>query len=198
MPVGDVMFDVALHHGERVKAHGGLLGNLGLPAKGYALATIHRAENTDDLQRLAAVVDALEATAQALPVVWPLHPRTRGVLQKSGRLESLAQHVTLIDPVGYIDTVQLEKYATLIATDSGGVRKEAFFYQVPCVTLRDETEWVELVDAGWNRLAPPADAATLTKAIASALGTSGKPVKPYSDGDVARKTVARLTKDLVA
>jgi UDP-GlcNAc3NAcA epimerase len=199
IPVGDVMFDVALHHGMRVNAEGGLLRQLRLSAGGYVLATIHRAENTDHSQRLAAVVEALEATAQTmLPVVWPLHPRTRGVLQQTGRLESLAQKVILIDPVGYLDMVQLEKYAAVIATDSGGVQKEAFFYQVPCVTLRDETEWVELVDAGWNRLAPPTNAGIVSSAIASALGSSGKPAKPYGDGDAARQIVARLAADLAA
>lgn len=131
------------------------MATLGLKEKGYVLATIHRAENTDHPQRLGAIVDALIATAKTLPVVWPVHPRTRAVLQQAGRLDQLAQSVRLTDPVGYLDMVQLEKYAAVIATDSGGVQKEAFFHQVPCVTLRDETEWVELVDAGWNRLADP-------------------------------------------
>lgn len=196
IPVGDVMFDVALHHGARVTANGGLLGQLGLAAKGYVLATIHRAENTDHPRRLSAIVDALEATSKALPVVWPLHPRTRGMLQKSGRLASLAQRMTLIDPVGYIDMVQLEKYAALIATDSGGVQKEAFFYKVPCITLRDETEWLELVDAGWNRLASPVSAQQLACAIKTALGTVGQDVKPYGDGEAARKIAQRLAADL--
>lgn len=196
IPVGDVMFDVALHHGQRVSADGGLLGQLGLSAKGYVLATIHRAENTDHPQRLAAVVDALEATAQTTPVIWPLHPRTRAVLQQSGRRQSLAKHVTVIDPVGYIDMVQLEKHAALIATDSGGVQKEAFFYQVPCVTLRDETEWVELVESGWNRLASPESGAVLAETIKSALGSTGRDVRPYGDGDAAIKIVDRLAADL--
>ncbi len=192
MPVGDVMFDLALHHGARVTASGGLLGQLGLAARGYVLATIHRAENTDHPQRLVAVVDALEATAQTLPVVWPLHPRTRAALQKVGRWESLARRVTLIDPVGYIDMVQLEKYAALIATDSGGVQKEAFFHQVPCVTLRDETEWVELVDAGWNRLAPPTNSAAVLVALQAALSSTGKQIKPYGNGEAAKMIVNKL------
>ena len=116
---------------------------------------------------------------------WPLHPRTRAVLQKAGQLDALAQHVTLIEPVGYLDMVQLEKFAALIATDSGGVQKEAFFYQVPCVTLRDETEWVELVEAGWNRLAPPISAQTVQLAIQDALGIRGQEVRPYGAGDAA-------------
>lgn len=198
IPVGDVMFDVALHHGKRISADGGLLGQLGLKASGYILATIHRAENTDHPDRLAAIVDALEAVTEDMPVVWPLHPRTRRVLQESGRLESLAQKVTLIDPVGYLDMVQLEKYAALIATDSGGVQKEAFFYQVPCVTLRDETEWVELVKAGWNRLASPESAQQLTEAIRAALGSVGQDIKPYGNGDAAHKIVTCLLSELQA
>lgn len=192
IPVGDVMYDVALHHGSRVTAEGGLLQRLGLKPKNYLLATIHRAENTDHPERLVAIVDALEAIAESLPVVWPLHPRTRAVLQQAGRLDKLSRCLTLIDPVGYLDMVQLEKYAALIATDSGGVQKEAFFYQVPCVTLRDETEWVELVEAGWNRLVPPTDAQSLRQAISAALGSSGKPFKPYGNGHAAQLIVQCL------
>lgn len=196
IPVGDVMFDVALHHGAKASAESGLLSRLGLQPKSYLLATVHRAENTEHPERLRAIVEALQATSARLPVVWPLHPRTRGVLEKTGLLERLAGQIHLIDPVGYQDMVQLEKFAAAIATDSGGVQKEAFFYQVPCITLRDETEWVELLAAGWNRLAPPTDAASLEKAIASALGSSGQPVTPYGNGDAARRIVRRLMEDL--
>ncbi|MGB3837203.1 non-hydrolyzing UDP-N-acetylglucosamine 2-epimerase [Castellaniella sp.] len=194
--VGDVMFDVALHHGARIQAGCGLMSRLGLQQKNYLLATVHRAENTDHPQRLNAIVDALVATARRLPVVWPLHPRTRAVLEKCGRLEQLAKQVCLIDPVGYLDMVQLEKFAALITTDSGGVQKEAFFYQVPCVTLRDETEWVELVTAGWNRLAPPVDDGSVARAIDAALGSHGEALQPYGSGDAAQRIVERLAKDL--
>ena len=102
----------------------------------------------------------------------------------------------LIDPVGYLDMVQLEKFAALIATDSGGVQKEAFFYQVPCVTLRDETEWVELVESGWNRLAPPVYSDALVSAIEAALGSTGRAVQPYGDGQAASSIAARLSADL--
>ena len=190
--VGDVMYDVALHHGRRVQAAGGALQRLGLAAQGYVLATIHRAENTDHPQRLAAIVDALTATARQLPVVWPLHPRTRAVLVQAGQLDALAKAVHLIEPVGYLDMVQLEKFAALIATDSGGVQKEAFFHHVPCVTLRDETEWVELLDAGWNRLAPPLNAGSVVDTIQAALGSRGQDVQPYGAGDAARRIVERL------
>jgi len=190
--VGDVMLDVALHHGGRVQADAGLMATLGLKAKGYVLATIHRAENTDHPQRLAAIVGGLIAAAKDLPVVWPLHPRTRAVLQKAGLFEELAKSAALIDPVGYLDMVQLEKFAAVIATDSGGVQKEAFFYRVPCVTLRDETEWVELVEAGWNRLVPPVAAMDVAAAIKAALGSQGYEVQPYGAGDAATQIVQHL------
>lgn len=191
--VGDVMLDVALHHGSRVQAGTGLMAQLALTEKAYVLATIHRQENTDHPQRLATIVQALMSTADILPVVWPLHPRTRGVLQKAGLLDALANKVKLIEPVGYLDMVQLEKFAALIATDSGGVQKEAFFYQVPCVTLRDETEWVELVQAGWNRLVPPTDAEVLQTAMVAALGSRGQDVQPYGAGKAAQQ-VAQILK----
>lgn len=190
--VGDVMYDVAIHHGSRVQAGTGLMAALGLSEKGYVLATIHRQENTDHPQRLAIIVEALTVTARTLPVVWPLHPRTRAKLQKAGLLEALASQVTLIDPLGYLDMVQLEKFAALIATDSGGVQKEAFFYQVPCITLRNETEWVELVQAGWNRLVPPEDAGVVQAAIDAALGGRGQDVQPYGTGDAARRVAASI------
>jgi UDP-GlcNAc3NAcA epimerase len=198
VPVGDVMYDVALHHGARVDAGDRMLGALGLTPRGYVLATVHRAENTDHPQRLAAIVDALEAVAQRLPVVWPLHPRTRGVLQREGRLARLSSRVRLIDPVGYLDMVQLERQAAVVATDSGGVQKEAFFHRVPCVTLRDETEWVELVEAGWNRLAPPQSAQAVSAAVLGAVGTLGADVQPYGDGQAASRIVQRLRMDLGA
>lgn len=188
--VGDVMFDVALHYGGRVLPDSGLMAQLGLARDGYVLATVHRAENTDRPDRLIAIVDALIATSGRLPVVWPLHPRTRQILKKIGRLDSLSEKVILIEPLGYLDMVQLEKYAALIATDSGGVQKEAFFYKVPCVTLRDETEWIELVESGWNRLAPPVDSDSLQSAINSCIGSHGQDVEPYGIG-ISAQTIVR-------
>lgn len=185
--VGDVMYDVALHHGERVQSGTGLMAQLGLSAKGYVLATVHRAENTEHPDRLAAIVDALIATAQQLPVVWPLHPRTRGVLQKAGRLELLKSKVHLIDPLGYLDMVQLEKFSAVIATDSGGVQKEAFFYRVPCVTLRTETEWTELIHSSWNYLANPLENRDICGIITKAIGTKGIDINPYGTGDASIK-----------
>jgi UDP-GlcNAc3NAcA epimerase len=107
-------------------------------------------------------------------------------------LATLSSNIRLIDPLGYIDMVQLEKYAAVIATDSGGVQKESFFYRVPCVTLRDETEWGELVDSGWNRLAPPHSAASVVNTIEAAIGSKGQLVELYGKGDAAQKIVNAL------
>ncbi|WP_426195144.1 non-hydrolyzing UDP-N-acetylglucosamine 2-epimerase [Massilia sp. DWR3-1-1] len=198
--VGDVMFDVARRHGARCDPDGALLGALsrehGITAGAYCLATIHRAESTNHADRLRAICAALIALGRELPVIFPLHPRTRQTLRGLGALDSLAAAVLLIAPLGYRDMVQLEKYAALIATDSGGVQKEAFFHQVPCVTLRDETEWTELVDAGWNRLAPPTSAAAILLALRAAIGTRGQSVAPYGDGNAAKHIVTCLEREL--
>jgi len=190
--VGDVMYDVALKHGSEVKAEERVLRRLGIAPKGYILATVHRAENTDNPSRLRVIVEALQRVAQSLPVIWPLHPRTRQILEKSGYLPMAVANLHLIEPVGYLDMVQLEKFASVIATDSGGVQKEAFFHGVPCVTLRDETEWVELLDAGWNRLAPPIDSDAVAGAIISSIGARGAGVSPYGQGDAALRIAREL------
>lgn len=175
--VGDVMYDAALQFSDLAKQKGTLTRFRVEPHR-YVLATIHRAENTDDSARLRNIVTALEEVAESLPVILPLHPRTAGRLKTSGLAFS---KVRLIPPLGYLDMVSLGSHAAAIATDSGGVQKEAFFYQVPCVTFRDETEWVELIDLGWNRLAPPSDGG-LAQSVLEAIGSKGASGKPYGDG----------------
>ena len=100
----------------------------------------------------------------------------------------------MVGPLGYLDMIELQAAAQLVVTDSGGVQKEAFFFARPCVTLRDETEWVELVDAGWNRLAPPTSAEMLVAAMRAAIGSTGRPVRPYGDGDAAQR-IAGILRD---
>lgn len=191
--VGDVMYDVALHHGARAEKMGGnAVDRFGLQNKEYVLATIHRAENTDHPQRIQIIVRALLEVAAQLSVVWPVHPRTRTVLRESGLLTVLESKVLLTEPLGYMDMLVLERAAVVIATDSGGVQKEAFFHSVPCVTLRDETEWVELVKAGWNQLAPPVSVSAIVGAILSARGHKGQDVSPYGKGEAARTIVSSL------
>jgi len=147
--VGDVMYDAALH--ARADTSGGskVLDRLKLAPRGYAVATVHRAENTDDPAALAKVIGWLVARSAQQPVVLPLHPRTRQALSRN----NLAlKGVRVIDPVGYLDMMQLMNGAVAVYTDSGGMQKEAYFHRVPCVTLRANTEWVETIEAGWNRL----------------------------------------------
>jgi UDP-GlcNAc3NAcA epimerase len=181
--VGDVMFDAALYYGAKAAQTSTVLARHGLAPKAYTLATIHRAENTDVRARLCAIVDAFALTGRQ--IVLPLHPRTRSKLAAYGI--TLPSNVMPIDPVGYLDMVMLEQNAQLIATDSGGVQKEAFFYRVPCVTLRDETEWVELLEAGWNRLAPPDSVHAVLQQMEAAIVSEGREIAPYGDGNAAER-----------
>ena len=180
--VGDVMFDASLFFGELASHKSMILDSLKLKAGNFILATVHRAENTDDLGHLKVVLSAMDTISKTLPVVWPVHPRTLKQLETHHLASHIGSGVRLIDPVGYLDMLMLERNAALITTDSGGVQKEAFFYGVPCVTMRTETEWVELVEAGWNRLAPLTDPASVVSVILAALGTKGQAIKPYGDG----------------
>ena len=191
--VGDVMYDAALYYGERSQATSRVLERLDLEPKGYVLATIHRAENTDDPERLRAVFDAFSQLAEQIPLVLPLHPRTRATLERQGLGAALSPALRCIDPVGYLDMVMLEKNARLIATDSGGIQKEAYFYQVPCVTLRDETEWVETVELGWNVVCPPTSADRVLQTILTQLDNRGaESGSPYGNGAAAQAIIDRL------
>ena len=189
--IGDVMYDAALLFGELVADRHDVLSRSGVEAGNYVLATIHRQENTDDPARLAAIFEGLAKVADSIPVVLPLHPRTKARLQSAG-LEGLLERLNLVEPMGYLDMVAHERAAAVIATDSGGVQKEAFFYGVPCVTLRDETEWVELVKAGWNTLVPPTSAQAVASAVHAAIGSKGTAVTPYGNGDAAQRILAEL------
>lgn len=146
--VGDVMLDALLANRPLARSRSDVLSRLGLRPKAYALVTVHRAANTDDPARLGRILVALNRAPE--PVIFPAHPRTRKAIELLGFVP--AGHVHLIEPVGYFDMMVLEENARLIATDSGGVQREAYFLSVPCLTLRDETEWQETVAAGWNRL----------------------------------------------
>jgi len=192
--VGDVMYDASVHFGAKAAESSRVLQDNDLSAAGYVLATLHRAENTDDPARLKAIVAALAQTAETRPVVLPLHPRTAKQVAALGMADALAG-ITVIEPVGYLDMQALEHGAMLVVTDSGGVQKEAFFHGVPCVTVRTETEWVELVACGWNRLADPADSAAISQAIADSAGAppSERPGDLYGGGQAAARTAAILS-----
>lgn len=184
--VGDVMYDIAKSAMRNLPP---------LPPTiekgGFALATIHRAENTDDPARLRAIFEGIMSFARDVRVVLPLHPRTRKALDVLGLLEDVSRHLVVMEPLGYVDMLALEAAARLVITDSGGVQKEAYFQRVPCVTLRDETEWVELVEAGWNRLCPPTSAEAITAACCAAMDTIGDTVDLYGSGN-ASDTIAAL------
>lgn len=149
--IGDVMFDAAIFYGKKADQKSEILEIHDLTSRKYILTTIHRAENTDDKEILSSILKSLESAK--LPIVWPIHPRTTRRIEEFGL--DVPVNVVMIDPVGYLDMVMLERHAKLIATDSGGVQKEAFFHGVPCLTLRTETEWTELVEGGVNRISLP-------------------------------------------
>lgn len=191
--VGDVMYDAALYYGGKAERASRILRKLALDGRDYVLATVHRAENTDDPGRLRAIFDALSRLSRDIAVVVPVHPRTCNALARRGWRAGAG--LRLIDPVGYLDMVMLERHARLIATDSGGVQKEAFFYRVPCTTLRTETEWVELVAAGWNALVPPTSAGSVYRRLRGILRDFQPPRRNrrlYGDGRAAEAIVKRL------
>ncbi len=181
---GDVMYDALKFYLEKVSA-GEVLKKYRLEAGRYLLLTVHRAESTDDPSRLAAIISALSGLEET--VFFPVHPRTRKVLRESGLQPGV--NVILADPVGYLEMLALESRARMILTDSGGVQKEAYLSGVPCVTLRDETEWVETVEAGWNVLTG-ADREAITSAVESFRHTSSRP-DLFGDGQASAE-IARI------
>ncbi len=146
--VGDVMFDAVLHFGEIAKKNSTIIERLNLENKEFILTTIHRAENTNDISRLKNIIEALNASDKT--IVLPLHPRTKKYMSDYN-LE-FGDNIIVIDPIGYLDMLALESNCIKVVTDSGGVQKEAFFMKKPCITMRDETEWVETVENDWNRI----------------------------------------------
>jgi UDP-GlcNAc3NAcA epimerase len=184
--VGDVMYDAALYYGDRAEHTSKILDRLGLAPKSYVLATLHRQENVDDRKRVAGILRGFASSDRV--IVLPLHPRTRKRLQEFG-LDIPAQ-VKTIDPVGYLDMVMLEKHAAVVATDSGGVQKESYFHKVPCITLRDETEWVELVNVGANHLVG-ADAGRIASALAAGNECKDWP-QLYGNGEAGTMIAGEL------
>jgi UDP-N-acetylglucosamine 2-epimerase len=186
--VGDVMYDALLQYSEVARQHSTIFQKLKVEPKQYLLLTVHRAENTDNPVHLRGILTALAEAGY--PVIFPVHPRARNVLSSEGFIrrspqsaaESLStgsardavslDYIHLIEPVGYLDMLSLAQHARVILTDSGGLQKEAYWLSVPCITLREETEWVETVQAGWNILT-----GTDTNRILNALGSFKTPVR---------------------
>jgi UDP-N-acetylglucosamine 2-epimerase (non-hydrolysing)/UDP-GlcNAc3NAcA epimerase len=195
--VGDPMADLALELGPLAQARSEVLSRLGLTAGEYLVATLHRAGNVDDPVRLQRAVELLLAVAERhRPLVVPLHPRTRSRLESAGLEERLAAApgLRLIEPLGYLDFSALLRSARALLTDSGGAQKEAYLAAVPCLTLREETEWVETVESGWNRLV----GLDRERALASLEEMLGGPVGPppdpsvYGAGEAATRCVEAL------
>lgn len=193
--VGDVMAEALQVSMPIAERESRILERLGLDADGYVLATVHRAENTDNLECLTGIVRAFASLGK--PVVFPCHPRTRKMMARFDieRLVDPAM-VRLIEPIGYLDMLRLESQAAVIVTDSGGVQKEAFWLGVPCVTLREETEWMETLDTGRNRLAG-ASPERIVPAVRSALAMErSMEARPSASTDAARAIVDILLDSL--
>ena len=186
--VGDVMYDVALHFADKARQKFAL-SDWGLSEKGYVLCTVHRAENTDNLIRLQQIATALLKIAEELPVVFPVHPRTAGLIKPM--FEGVSHSgIKLIEPLPFLAMMRLLMSSKTVLTDSGGVQKEAFFHQVPCITLRDETEWVETVESGANQLVG-ADVSKMLSAWNS-QGIVPDDFFPYGDGHASEKIIEAL------
>ena len=186
--VGDVMMDALLTASERSRTQSKILEKLDLRENEYILATVHRAENSDDTIRLRKILAAFEEVDDQ--VIFPVHPRTRKVIETMKYVPSAK--VQLIEPVGYLDMVRLEQSARMILTDSGGIQKEAYWLGVPCVTLRDETEWPETVQSGWNVLSG-ADTEKIIQAVRSSAPPPSRPAL-YGDGKASARIVEWLSR----
>ena len=191
--VGDVMYDCSLKFAEFAEKRYDPFAKFTVEKNNYALLTCHRAENTDHRECLTEIVKAVNKISEKMTVLYPVHPRTGKFINEYGL--SFSNNVKLITPVGYLEMILLEKHASYILTDSGGVQKEAFFYRVPCITMREETEWVETAALGWNKITG-ANSKQIIDAFADF--TKNRPAKtsakPYGNGDAASKIVSRLTK----
>jgi UDP-GlcNAc3NAcA epimerase len=179
--VGDVMYDATLFAAGQAERSSIILEKLRVGHKGFAVATVHRPENTDSPERLQTVISYLRKQAEKYPIVFPLHPRTR---QYAERVGLDLKGLMVIDPVGYVDMARLLQGACAVFTDSGGLQKEAYFHRVPCVTMRGETEWVETVTHGWNRLWNGPDFA------------ARREIDEYGDGRAAVRIAQLLKKPL--
>jgi len=192
---GDVMYDAILFYQDKADKVSTIVKDLELTDKPFILTTIHRAENTDDPQKLRDIMTSLNKVAETKTVIFPIHPRTKGVL-KDVYKSSLNNGFKLIDPVGYLDMIALQKNCTLIITDSGGVQKEAFLNKKFCLTIRNETEWVELVENGFNSLVNPVN--TLEDFVNKVWNRSFENggLEPYGDGFAANKIVDIINKNI--
>jgi UDP-GlcNAc3NAcA epimerase len=188
--VGDTMFDATLQFAETARRRSTILDELNLESKRFLLATLHRPYNTDEPAKIQGILKAFSDTGET--VVFLVHPRTRQKIEEFGDGGGMKNSlVKMMPPVGYLDTLMLEQHARMILTDSGGMQKEAYFFSVPCVTLRPETEWVETVESGWNVIAG-SDGARIVSAVKDHKWPDKPPPAVFGDGRAAHHMVARL------
>jgi UDP-GlcNAc3NAcA epimerase len=189
--VGDVMYDAALFYEKLSEKRSTIIADLNSNNEKYILCTIHRQENTDDENSLKSIMDALNAINRKIKIIMPLHPRTKQIIKRVG----IKINFKSIDPVGYFDMIQLIKNSSLVMTDSGGLQKEAYFYRKYCLTIRDQTEWIELVENGYNFLAH-ADTNQILNTFEKiqTLKKADFSKHLYGDGNAALKIVKNLKK----
>jgi len=188
--VGDTMYDAVLQFADIARRFSTILQDLELQPEGYLLATIHRPYNTDSAERLQSILEALAAIGE--PVIFPVHPRTRQRMAALNVPTLERSNVRSLEPLGYLDMLVLEQHARMILTDSGGMQKEAYFFGVPCVTLRPETEWEETVQSGWNVLVG-ADPERIREAVKARAWPGGDPLPIFGDGSAAQRIVNLLS-----
>jgi len=189
--VGDVMYDIALQSIKYAEKYSNPFEKYSVKKGKYILMTCHRAENTNCMNRLSQIVNAVNKISRKIPVLLPLHPRTKKYLSDYNL--NFSTDVNVVPPLSYFEMILLEKSAKMIFTDSGGIQKEAFFYKVPCITMRDETEWLETVENGWN-IITGADCGKIWEAFQYFTETvlECNNLKPYGDGSAAVKVVKTI------
>ncbi len=186
--VGDTMYDAVLAFSEIARKKSSILKDLDITAKNYILTTLHRPYNTDNPDNLRNIISALESINKS--IVFPAHPRTRKMIAETNiDIQENAPKILFIEPVGYLDMLRLEMNADMILTDSGGIQKEAYFFEVPCVTMRPETEWIETVEGGWNILVG-ADKEKIIGAVNDKSWYQQKRGNLFGDGKAAEKISA--------
>ncbi len=190
--IGDVMYDVALYYSQFSEERSTLPSNITNSKKPIVLTTLHRQENTDDLNRLHSIVDALNKLSEEFNIVLPIHPRTKNIFEK----ENIKLNFEPIEPVGYFDMIELLKKCSFVISDSGGLQKESFFFEKQCLIIRDETEWTELVDLGYNYLVGAKTNLIIEKTKLVINNKIEFTLKPYGNGDAAEKIAVYLKRYL--
>ena len=184
---GDVMADSLLYNKEIAETRSTILSDLDLNSKEYAVATIHRASNTDNKENLTNIVDAFSQLDET--IIFPVHPRTQKLLKEYGLYEKLSSSVKLVEPLGFLDFIKLMAHSKIILTDSGGIQKEAYILKVPCITLRENSEWVETIEDGWNVLVGT-DKENIFQAVNSFHPSLKLHKDRFGNGDAAEKIAA--------